>query len=355
MDIDQAAINISMQRYLTIANELRADHPIKAKFNIFRGPRLYPSSPELLELHDAIVLSGEWFVIAGGRAFCDAYVDTPSPPQSAYLVNFEPHLVTLLCEPWVQPTLPRAFLLGGTRNYFHWLIDTLPRLELYRPHCGPLLINRSLQPFQSQSLALLGQENIDWAPLEYPRAYKVQKLFYPRTASAACMRPLSFQPSVLDWLREKFGAFRTFGERWRKLFISRARHPQAIGSRLLNEAEIAAIAVERGFEIIRCEELSFQAQITLFSEAAIIAGAHGAGLTNIVFAHEGTRVVEMIGPRYDRDRLGSRSYIKFAQLLCQNLIRIVGQSDERTPVHMDHLSYETYRIDPAEFRRAIGV
>jgi hypothetical protein len=61
----------------------------------------------------------------------------------------------------------------------------------------------------------------------------------------------------------------------------------------------------------------------------------------------------MIGPRYDRDRLGSRSYVKFAEILHQNLNRIIGQSDESVPVHMNHLSYETYTIDPAKFRRAI--
>jgi Glycosyltransferase 61 len=354
MDIDQAAIKISMQRYLALANELRADHPTKADFNVFRGAALYSSSPELVEVHHAVVLSGEWFVIAGGRTYCDAYVDTPSPPLSAYLVGFGPPGITLLCEQPVEPALPHGFLLGGTRNYFHWLIDTLPRLELYRAHCGPLLINESLQPFQFESLALLGLGNVDRIALEYPRAYKVQKLFHPRTASTACMPPLTFQPVILERLREKFSNFRRPGKGWRKLFISRAGNPQAVARRLLNEAEIATVACECGFELVRCEELSFQAQITLFSEAAIIAGAHGAGLTNLVFAPEGTRIIEMIGPRYDRDRLGSRSYIRFAQLLRQHLIRIVGQSDQNVPIHLNHLSYETYTIDPAEFRRAIG-
>jgi hypothetical protein len=354
MNSDQVAINASVQRYLAVANELRADRPTKADFNVFRGPRLYPSSPELLELHQAIVLSGEWFVLTEGGAYCDAYVDTPSPPLSAYLVGFVPTGITLLCEPPIAPPLPCGFLLGGTRNYFHWLIDTLPRLEHYRADCGPLLVNGSLQSFQIQSLALLGLGDVNRILLEYPRAYKVQRLFYPRTMSAACMPPLGFQPAILEWLRGRFRPFYSRGKAWRKLFVSRTGRPQAIDRRLLNEAELAAIAFECGFEVVRCEELSFEAQIMLFSEAAIIAGAHGAGLTNMVFAPEETTIVEMIGPRYDRDRLGSRSYIKFAPLLRQNVIRIVGKSDESVPVHMNHLSYETYTIDPDEFRRAIG-
>jgi hypothetical protein len=173
MEFDQASIKLSMQRYLTLANELRPDRLTKANFNVFQGPTLYASSPELLELQQAIVLSGEWFVIAGARAYCDAFVDTPSPPLSAYLVGFGPPGVTLLCEPPAETALPKGFLLGGTRNYFHWLIDTLPRLEFYRSDCGPLFVNASLQPFQTQSLELLGLADVDLIPLEYPRAYAV--------------------------------------------------------------------------------------------------------------------------------------------------------------------------------------
>jgi hypothetical protein len=255
MDIDEAVVKSSMQRYLALANRFRPDHPTTADFSIFRGPTLYSSSPELLELHDAVVLSGEWFVVAGGRAYCDAYVATPSPPLSAYLVGFGTPGVTLLCEPPVEIASPQGFLLGGTANYFHWLIDTLPRLLHYRPNCGPLLVNAPLRPFQTQSLELLDLANVELIPLEYPRAYKIHRLFYSRTGSTACMPPLTFQPAILGWLRERFSAFRSCKNGQRKLFISRAGHSQETGRRLLNDPEIAAIADQHGFEITRCEAL----------------------------------------------------------------------------------------------------
>ena len=55
------------------------------------------------------------------------------------------------------------------------------------------------------------------------------------------------------------------------------------GRRLLNEEEIARIASEQGFEIIRAEELAFENQVMLFSEASVITGPHGAGFVNMVF------------------------------------------------------------------------
>jgi len=56
----------------------------------------------------------------------------------------------------------------------------------------------------------------------------------------------------------------------------------------------------------------------------------------------------MIGPRFNREQ-GSRPYVNLASILG----RIVGQSDENKPIFMNHGPYETYTIDPDEFRRAI--
>lgn len=241
-------------------------------------------------------------------------------------------------------------------------MDYLPRLEFYRSNCGPLLVNGPIQPFQTQALTRLGVNMSDVMPLEYPRAYTVRELFHPRTASAVCRPPLTFQPAILHWLRDKFKGLCTPGGGRRKLFISRAGNSQPQGRRLLNENEIANFAREQGFEIIRCEELSFEAQVTLFSEASVIVGSHGAGLTNIIFAPHTAKIIEMIGPRLNGSSLDvdhpwakeiSSIYINFASILGQNFVRIVGQSYKNVPVHMNHLPFETYTIDPAEFSAAI--
>jgi capsular polysaccharide biosynthesis protein len=162
----------------------------------------------------------------------------------------------------------------------------------------------------------------------------------------------TFQPAILDWLRDKFVSPAAGSRAGRKLFISRSGHSQVHGRRLLNEAEIALIASEQGFEIIRAEELTFETQVMLFSEASVITGPHGAGFVNMVFAPRGAKIVEMIGPRFNREQ-GSRQYVTIASILDQNFLRIVGQSDENKPIFMNHGPYETYTIDPNEFRRAI--
>jgi hypothetical protein len=72
----------------------------------------------------------------------------------------------------------------------------------------------------------------------------------------------------------------------------------------------------------------------------------------MVFAPADTRIIEMIGPRYDRDKMGgSLPYIRLAHLLGQQHTRIVGHSDG--PVEMDHLAYQTYTDAPGQFVDAL--
>src|SRR5690348_5481268 len=122
-NVDQRALEYAAQRYLALAKRYRSDQPAKTDFNIFHGPEIFPRSG-VQELHNAVVLSGEWFVVADGKAYCDAFVQTPSPPLSAYLVA---RGISLLCESPVRLPSQESFLLGGCANYTHWLLDFLPR------------------------------------------------------------------------------------------------------------------------------------------------------------------------------------------------------------------------------------
>jgi hypothetical protein len=65
-------------------------------------------------------------------------------------------------------------------------------------------VNGLLLPFQIRALTHLGVKSADLLALDYPRAYVVRNLFYPSTTSAICMPPLTFQPAIIDWLRDKF-------------------------------------------------------------------------------------------------------------------------------------------------------
>lgn len=76
----------------------------------------------------------------------------------------------------------------------------------------------------------------------------------------------------------------------KKIFISRRDAPLR---RILNEDEIFELFKIYGFERYDAGKMSIVEQIALFAQAEEIIGEHGAGLTNIIFCKEGTKILEL--------------------------------------------------------------
>src|SRR6266436_4954051 len=62
---------------------------------------------------------------------------------------------------------------------------------------------------------------------------------------------------------------------------------------LTNEAEVIAFLKKFDFVSVSMDGLTCEAQARLFASAETIIGVHGAALTNLLFASEGCKVVEM--------------------------------------------------------------
>jgi len=343
-----------MQRHVDLArrSDARADPP--SAFVVGRHRVAYAASRGVTEIANAIVLAGEWQVLSDEQVLCDGVNQTPYPPLSAYHVAKVPPRTWVLAYPSAR-TLPveRAFLLGGCPNYGHWLFDYLPRIALW-PGNVPLLVNDPLLPFQREALEHCGARADQLVPLAYPGAYRVQSLLYPSLQSLWCDPRLPFQPSIVDSLRERFAPlFSDRGPR-RNIFITRRDATQPGGRRLINADETMAIAQQYEFEIVACETLSFAEQIALFSEARIIAGAHGAGLANMIFAPAGAHVIELIGPRYAHNPTGGPlSHLRLAAASQHAFTRIIGRSDPTAPLDHDRTANETFTIDASDFRKAL--
>ena len=63
--------------------------------------------------------------------------------------------------------------------------------------------------------------------------------------------------------------------------------------KILNNDEVINVFKEKGFKVLYLEDYSIEEQAHLFHNAKVIAGIHGAGLTNLIFCKEGTKVIEL--------------------------------------------------------------
>jgi hypothetical protein len=98
-----------------------------------------------------------------------------------------------------------------------------------------------------------------------------------------------FRPELLQMVPEAFGVHNAEPPH-RKVFISRL---QAARRRLVNEEDVWPLLEPLGFERVLMENLSFEEQVNLMRETAVLAAPHGAGLTNMIFCQKGTHIIEM--------------------------------------------------------------
>ena len=130
-----------------------------------------------------------------------------------------------------------------------------------------------------------------------------------------------------------------------RLYVDRAD-----GNRTLeNRAEVIALMEEHGFEIH--DPSDHDDQPAEFARAAVVVGAHGAGLANLAFCRPGTRVLECMPMDHVRPyyfTLAVRAGIDWACLPCR--CRTTG----------DHPSGGfrpgpfSFRVDPDALRAALS-
>lgn len=175
-------------------------------------------------------------------------------------------------------------------NYYHWLIDCLPRLACL-DHVGalremPVLVPDALSGFHADSLAALGITRT--VPFS-GRVLRAGTMYFP-TFFAPGMLTAEQLAWIKDALVRGLGVERdTRADR--RLLISR----QSAGDRrIVNEAEVMARLAGLGFEMVRPEALTLREQAALFARAEIVVAPHGAGTVNAMFCREGAAIIDIL-------------------------------------------------------------
>jgi len=178
---------------------------------------------------------------------------------------------------------------SGPSGFAHWICDGLTRL---------VEINAALIDYTVIVPYYFKTENIY---LESMQLFNVSAIHYLPKNSLTYFQELHFPTSIGDtgnFHPENVKKLRHLVKTKidltklsiRNLYISRAKAKKRF---VTNEQEVLNILWKYNFEIIYLEDYSFHEQIKLVNSAANIISIHGAALATLLFATEGSSVMEL--------------------------------------------------------------
>jgi capsular polysaccharide biosynthesis protein len=193
----------------------------------------------------------------------------------------------------VEYVYDNAVFIGYNANYYHWLIEELPRLSLAiraeKLDVRAVLVDQNAREWQLELLQRFGFASDGIRRVDFTRLVKVRNVIVPsRLSTNGVAHPEAVSNVRATLLKGLPGTCRT----GKRLYVTRDSAP---GRSLLNTDEIISRFQRAGFTIVNPSHMSISEQIDTFSDAEVIAGPAGAGLSNTIFAPADARLIQL-GP-----------------------------------------------------------
>jgi len=231
-------------------------------------------------------------------------------------------------------------------NYYHWLIDLVPRaglLQLSSNGFDRLLINGSGADYEQISLQALKIPSEKVLYVDSRNRFRIEEA----TIASMDHETKAIAPWKIEMLRRLRDSFPRTQKSFRRLYVSRKR---AAVRRVINEVEFEQLLRKANFSIVELESKPWEEQLALFSTAEVILAPHGAALANLVFCEPRALIAE----------IGSRSGYKefYLQLAASAQLRyrfIEARPREMRNVNSTRaVENEDLIVDPAAIREFLA-
>jgi len=183
-------------------------------------------------------------------------------------------------------------IVGGNDNYYHFIIDILPRLISI--HYSGLLqegwkvaLCNDIDNLMRQAVLFLdiNEDQIIWLDKNLDHWFS-RAIYITNANIEGKLHPLT--NLLLDRFKDGIQA-PIFKDR---IFVSRSGISRR---RLINEEIILKALRMRKFCIVRPELMSLKQQVETFHSARVVVGVHGSGLTNLIWAQRPRILLELCG------------------------------------------------------------
>ncbi len=246
-------------------------------------------------------------------------------------------------------------------NYFHWMIEYLPRLKSL-VDMGltsiPVLVPKGLANQQYEALDILVKRfDLKLYYIDPSFKVKLNKVYIPS--------PVTFHPDDPDvpfWmgaglhsesvkflrnnLMEGLGVLENKSPK-EKIFLARSGNLRNVA----NISEIHRVVQEEGFTLVYPERFSLKEQASIMANARVVISPGGSSLTNVIFMSPGAKLISLIG---HQNRYYS-IYANLADLCGVSYLHVTGEPTMTLEQCGSDLNYmhSGYKVDAEKLRRAI--
>jgi hypothetical protein len=212
---------------------------------------------------------------------------------------------TYLLRQWVTTVTRPEFLSSlevalvydfwSVNNYYHWLIDVLPRLLILKqlhPNCI-ILLPEGASDYMRLSVGALGFTKFHFIPKN--RILTGIDIIMPGHVAAVGRQDSLLLAQVREQLVNTFASAKTSSVSKRRVFASRGTQKTR---RLLNEEEIFPLLKRYDIEIVIFDKMTLPQQIQLMQTVDLFIGVHGANMTNLLFLSPDASVIELMDSQH---------------------------------------------------------
>ncbi len=251
--------------------------------------------------------------------------------------------------------IENAFFLGGTNNWMHFILEDVPRLIRMRAdpkiRDSVIIVNSNLShQINSAIKKIIPNKIIYMSIFEFIKVqnltYMYLKNYLPKIMSG---EKDFFDKFVLDEVIDAFGPFKlsksiiTYPRN--RILIARE---QNLFRPMANHLKIRALLENNyGFRTYYLANMELDEIIKIFSEASIIVGEYGAGLANLVFSPEGSKVIEIRSPK-------SKCAHEYELLSRKNNIQHVSIIGASRFFCFPYLRKDKYRLNISKFKKMLN-
>ena len=195
---------------------------------------------------------------------------------------------------------------AGNFNYWHWLFDVLPRINIVKNILSIDKIDYFLFPnvkkkFQRETINFLkipikkSLSSLEFRHIECDQLITTE---HPYVIKNNATEEIQNLPQwIIEWLQVNFMKKMQLDDPKfpKKIYIDRTdASPNVIQRRkIINNSEVKKIVSSNGYKILNLSDHSFQDQIKYFYNADKVTGLHGAGFANVIFSKPGTSFLEL--------------------------------------------------------------